>query len=159
MPLWKDHPPRMVWALSPRPSFTGGKTDKAQYGWFWWSRDHREHSELRPLPWHTGVASRKQYQFEKAPKRWQIDPMEAREIVAGLGIPAAARVAVLDGARDTLFEATRSVAADVGDLDGALPIGAWDWVVGAPPIRGLHELLPMALAHVAPEGSLVLLLP
>ena len=31
-PFWEAHPPRKVWVLSERPSFTGGGTDSAAYG-------------------------------------------------------------------------------------------------------------------------------
>lgn len=38
--LWAKHPPASVHVLSRRPSFTGGGTDSAAYGWFVWRRDH-----------------------------------------------------------------------------------------------------------------------
>jgi hypothetical protein len=40
-PLWADHPPYKVVVLSRRPSFTGGGTDSAAYGFFVWSEKHR----------------------------------------------------------------------------------------------------------------------
>lgn len=50
-PLWEDHPPRRVWVLSSRPSFTGGGTDSAAYGWFWWDRRWREEATLGWIDW------------------------------------------------------------------------------------------------------------
>lgn len=38
--LWDAHPPAEVHVLRKRPSFTGGGTDSAAYGWFVWRRDH-----------------------------------------------------------------------------------------------------------------------
>jgi len=35
-PLWRDYPPASVHVLCERPSFTGGATDSAAYGWFIW---------------------------------------------------------------------------------------------------------------------------
>lgn len=40
-PLWKEHPPAVVHVLTQRPSFTGGATDSAAYGWFVWQRGYR----------------------------------------------------------------------------------------------------------------------
>lgn len=37
-PMWQRWPLRKVWVLSRRPSFTGGGTDSAAYGWFWFDR-------------------------------------------------------------------------------------------------------------------------
>jgi len=39
-PLWRDHPPFAVHVLTRRPSFTGGGTDSAAYGWFIWRRGY-----------------------------------------------------------------------------------------------------------------------
>lgn len=39
-PLWAEHPPISVHVLSARPSFTGGGTDSAAYGWFCWRRGY-----------------------------------------------------------------------------------------------------------------------
>ena len=39
--LWKEHRPSKVFVLSRRPSFTGGGTDSAAYGFFWWDRRQR----------------------------------------------------------------------------------------------------------------------
>jgi hypothetical protein len=36
--FWRDHQPSEVHVLSKRPSFTGGGTDSAAYGWFVWDR-------------------------------------------------------------------------------------------------------------------------
>ena len=36
--FWREHPPAEVHVLSERPSFTGGGTDNAAYGWFVWRR-------------------------------------------------------------------------------------------------------------------------
>lgn len=37
--FWAAHPPESVHVLSKRPSFTGGGTDSAAYGWFVWRKD------------------------------------------------------------------------------------------------------------------------
>lgn len=34
--FWQAHPPSGLVVLAPRPSFMGGKTDSADYGWFVW---------------------------------------------------------------------------------------------------------------------------
>jgi hypothetical protein len=39
--IWDRHPPRCVWVLSQRPSFTGGGTDASEYGWFWWDKAYQ----------------------------------------------------------------------------------------------------------------------
>jgi len=36
--FWRDHQPSEVYVLAKRPSFTGGGTDGAAYGWFVWDR-------------------------------------------------------------------------------------------------------------------------
>ena len=51
IPFWRTHPARRVFVLSERPSFTGGGTDSAAYGFFWWSRGWREETSLRVLSW------------------------------------------------------------------------------------------------------------
>lgn len=51
IPFWKEHPPRKVWAISERPSFTGGGTDSAAYGWFWWDNKYSGPTELGWLSW------------------------------------------------------------------------------------------------------------
>ena len=54
VPLWRDHPPLAVHVLSRRPSFTGGGTDSAAYGFFVWRRGHRGPTALHWLPdWRT----------------------------------------------------------------------------------------------------------
>lgn len=39
--FWRDHQPARVYVLAQRPSFTGGGTDSAAYGWFVWDADHK----------------------------------------------------------------------------------------------------------------------
>ena len=39
-PFWHEHPAAAVYVLSKRPSFTGGGTDSAAYGWFVWNVAH-----------------------------------------------------------------------------------------------------------------------
>lgn len=39
--FWKEHPPTEVHVLVRRPSFTGGSTDSAAYGFFVWRTDHQ----------------------------------------------------------------------------------------------------------------------
>lgn len=51
MPLWKDHPPRKVWVLTERPSFTDGGTDSAAYGFFWWSSEWTAEPTLDWVSW------------------------------------------------------------------------------------------------------------
>ena len=51
VPFWREHPPRKVWVLSERPSFTGGATDSCAYGWFWFDKEHRGPTELGWLSW------------------------------------------------------------------------------------------------------------
>jgi hypothetical protein len=38
---WGRWPLRHVWVLAERPSFTGGQTDSAAYGFFWFRRGYR----------------------------------------------------------------------------------------------------------------------
>jgi len=49
-PLWVDHPPAVVHVLQQRPSFTGGGTDSAAYGFFVWE-PHEGPTALRWLSW------------------------------------------------------------------------------------------------------------
>jgi hypothetical protein len=35
-------------ALAERPSFTGGGTDSAAYGWFWFDREWKQPAEVIP---------------------------------------------------------------------------------------------------------------
>lgn len=46
--LWRRWPLRKVWVLAERPSFTGGGTDSAAYGWFWFQRGYRGTAEVVP---------------------------------------------------------------------------------------------------------------
>ena len=39
--FWREHRPARVFVLARRPSFTGGGTDSAAYGFFWWDRRQR----------------------------------------------------------------------------------------------------------------------
>ena len=57
-PLWQKWPLRKVWVLAERPSFTGGGTDSAAYGFFWWDRLHEGPAEIVPgWSWKGGGAS------------------------------------------------------------------------------------------------------
>lgn len=47
--FWRDHQPARVYVLAQRPSFTGGGTDSAAYGWFVWDADHKGATELHVL--------------------------------------------------------------------------------------------------------------
>lgn len=38
--FWKENPPRHVWQLAERPSFTTGATENAEYCVFFWDRDY-----------------------------------------------------------------------------------------------------------------------
>lgn len=49
--FWREHPPAEVHVLVSRPSFTGGGTDSAAYGWFVWRRGHVGPAHLRFLDW------------------------------------------------------------------------------------------------------------
>lgn len=49
--LWACTPLRKVWVLQERPSFTGGGTDSAAYGFFWWDLSHRGPAEVDWLSW------------------------------------------------------------------------------------------------------------
>jgi len=50
--FWGEHPPAEVHVLSRRPSFTGGGTDSAAYGWFVWTIGHQaEAPRLFWLDW------------------------------------------------------------------------------------------------------------
>ncbi|MGB1224332.1 MAG: hypothetical protein ACPHCN_09340 [Mycobacterium sp.] len=42
---------RALWVLSQRPSFTGGGTDSAAYGWFWWDLEHDGPTDIDWLSW------------------------------------------------------------------------------------------------------------
>ena len=47
-PMWKRWPLRRVTVLAERPSFTGGRTDNAAYGFFHWQRSHTGPAEIVP---------------------------------------------------------------------------------------------------------------
>jgi hypothetical protein len=47
--FWREHRPARVFVLSRRPSFTGGGTDSAAYGFFWW--DLRQRATRTELDW------------------------------------------------------------------------------------------------------------
>lgn len=49
--FWREHPAAEVHVLVSRPSFTGGGTDSAAYGWFVWRRGHVGPAHLRFLDW------------------------------------------------------------------------------------------------------------
>lgn len=49
--FWREHPAAEVHVLVSRPSFTGGATDSAAYGWFIWRRKHVGPTILRHLDW------------------------------------------------------------------------------------------------------------
>ncbi|MCP4852340.1 MAG: hypothetical protein GY900_11480 [Actinomycetia bacterium] len=53
LPFWQGDGSclRKVWVLAERPSFTGGATDSAAYGFFWWSRHWQGASEIEVLSW------------------------------------------------------------------------------------------------------------
>ena len=48
VPMWKRWPLRRVHILAERPSFTGGGTDSAAYGFFWWERGYTGPAEVVP---------------------------------------------------------------------------------------------------------------
>jgi hypothetical protein len=50
-PMWKQHPPRRVFVLAERPSFTGGGTDKYDYAWIWWDATWTGPTELDVVSW------------------------------------------------------------------------------------------------------------
>lgn len=47
-PLWQAWPLRRVYVLAERPSFTGGGTDSAAYGWFLFRRGYTGPAEIVP---------------------------------------------------------------------------------------------------------------
>ena len=49
--FWAEHPCRLVWVLSQRPSFTGGQTDSCAYGFFWWDSAHTGATSLEVVSW------------------------------------------------------------------------------------------------------------
>ena len=50
-PFWRDHPAHRVYVLAERPSFTGGGTDSAAYGWFVWDAEKSRHTSLEVISW------------------------------------------------------------------------------------------------------------
>ena len=49
--FWTQHPAASVHVLVSRPSFTGGATDSAAYGFFVWRRNHVAPTALYHLDW------------------------------------------------------------------------------------------------------------
>ncbi len=49
--LFREHPLAEVHVLTSRPSFTGGGTDSADYGFFVWRRDYKGSTTLHHLDW------------------------------------------------------------------------------------------------------------
>lgn len=54
--FWRDHPCRKIYALSERPSFTGGKTDSSAYGFFVWLNGSAAKTELEVMSWRGAAA-------------------------------------------------------------------------------------------------------
>lgn len=50
-PLFRDHPPRKVFALSSRPSFVGGSSDQTSYGFFHWQQGYQGPTEFEVVDW------------------------------------------------------------------------------------------------------------
>lgn len=50
-PLMRGWPPAKIYALAERPSFTGGKTDSAAYGFFVWRRGCDRRTEMEVVSW------------------------------------------------------------------------------------------------------------
>ncbi len=48
IPFWAEHPPRHVWQLAQRPSFTGGGTDNSEYSVFFWDQGWEGPSTFTP---------------------------------------------------------------------------------------------------------------
>lgn len=51
LPFWRENPPAEVYVFARRPSFTGGATDSAAYGWFVWRKGWDREPVLRWLEW------------------------------------------------------------------------------------------------------------
>lgn len=49
--FWRVYPAAEVHVLTARPSFTGGGTDSAAYGWFVWRKGHSGATTLHHLDW------------------------------------------------------------------------------------------------------------
>ncbi len=55
LPLFSSHPPKRVYMLAERPSFTDdGRTDSYTYCWIVWRRGWRGPTELEIVSWRTG---------------------------------------------------------------------------------------------------------
>lgn len=50
-PFWASAPLRKVWVLAERPSFTGGGTDSAAYGFFWWDHSWTREARIEVMSW------------------------------------------------------------------------------------------------------------
>jgi hypothetical protein len=53
--LWREHPPRRVWSVVGRPSFTGGGTDSSEYVVVLWDRYWTDDPRLGWLTWRDGA--------------------------------------------------------------------------------------------------------
>ena len=51
IPLWREVRLKKVWVLAQRPSFTGGSTDSAAYGFFWLQHGWEYPPELGWVDW------------------------------------------------------------------------------------------------------------
>lgn len=51
LPLWREYPPEQIHVLSERPSFTGGGTDSAAYGFFIWRAGFVGKTTLDVVSW------------------------------------------------------------------------------------------------------------
>ena len=49
LPLWQDLGTPDLYVLPNRPSFTGSGTDSADYAWFRWTVEQRDHGDVRVL--------------------------------------------------------------------------------------------------------------
>lgn len=49
--FWREFPASKIYALSQRPTFTGGGTDNSAYGFFVWATFHRGPTELEVISW------------------------------------------------------------------------------------------------------------
>lgn len=52
--FWQAHPAARIGVLTSRPSFTGGGTDSAAYGFFVWHRGHTGPTTLHHIDWRMG---------------------------------------------------------------------------------------------------------
>jgi len=50
-PLFRDTPPRAIFALSTRPSFDGEGNDQTSYGFFWWQQGWKGDTIFRVVDW------------------------------------------------------------------------------------------------------------